>query len=70
MSWEKDKAKYLFKEVTDSFLLAGIEAALKEARERALDEAIKSAAGPDEGYLHGCDCHGRIRALKSPPQGE
>lgn len=40
-----------------------IETFAREIRNEALEEAAKQAQGPDEGYLHGCPCRGRIRGL-------
>lgn len=44
----------LWQHIADDFL-AGWDA--------AIEAAAKVAAGPDEGYLHGCECRMRIRAL-------
>lgn len=39
-----------------------IERTLVEVERETWEAAAKAAAGPDEGYLHGCDCRLRIRA--------
>jgi hypothetical protein len=72
-SQAREKARELYRRFTGStgdFTLAekeevnALAQALISARQEALEEAMKAAQSPDEGYLHGCPCRSRIRALK------
>jgi hypothetical protein len=40
-----------------------IATALRETEKRVRAEDAKACQGPDEGYLHGCDCRTRVRTL-------
>lgn len=74
-----ERAKKIISDMTNNFrgdewvgdlrldiTILEIEQVIREAVDEEREGCARTAAGPDEAYLHGCSCRDRIRIRKDP----